>query len=446
MNRLFGTDGVRGLANTDLSPELAFKLGLYGGEIFKKTGNGEFLLGRDTRLSGQMLKSSLAAGLMAAGLNVIDLGIVSTPLVAYLVMEGNFSGGAVISASHNPYEYNGIKFFDTDGFKLTDDEEDQIQKMIDEDLKLERNTFDKIGSLYDGEDLVHTYEAYIKNLARTSFKGLKIGVDCGNGATYKMAPEILKDLGAEVVAINTDPDGKNINASCGSTNPDLIAKLVVEEGCDLGFSFDGDADRLIAVDEKGRVIDGDHMLAIFAKDLMTNERLSSKRVIGTVMTNMGLDDYLRDLGMEVVRSQVGDRYVLEEMLRGKDSIGGEQSGHIIFLDYNTTGDGLATGVHLVNAILSSGEKSSVLNDMVKRYPQVLVNAHIDNKKKYLYMENDIIRREIEKIERDFGQTGRVVIRPSGTEPLVRVMIEGKDQDLIDQVAKNLAATIEDQLK
>ncbi len=446
MNRLFGTDGVRGLANTDLSPELAFKLGLYGGEIFKKTGNGEFLLGRDTRLSGQMLKSSLAAGLMAAGLNVIDLGIVSTPLVAYLVMEGNFSGGAVISASHNPYEYNGIKFFDTDGFKLTDDEEDQIQKMIDEDLKLERNTFDKIGSLYDGEDLVHTYEAYIKNLARTSFKGLKIGVDCGNGATYKMAPEILKDLGAEVVAINTDPDGKNINASCGSTNPDLIAKLVVEEGCDLGFSFDGDADRLIAVDEKGRVIDGDHMLAIFAKDLMTNERLSSKRVIGTVMTNMGLDDYLRDLGMEVVRSQVGDRYVLEEMLRGKDSIGGEQSGHIIFLDYNTTGDGLATGVHLVNAILSSGEKPSVLNDMVKRYPQVLVNAHIDNKKKYLYMENDIIRREIEKIERDFGQTGRVVIRPSGTEPLVRVMIEGKDQDLIDQVAKNLAATIEDQLK
>lgn len=446
MNRLFGTDGVRGLANTDLSPELAFKLGLYGGEIFKKTGNGEFLLGRDTRLSGQMLKSSLAAGLMAAGLNVIDLGIVSTPLVAYLVMEGNFSGGAVISASHNPYEYNGIKFFDTDGFKLTDDEEDQIQKMIDEDLKLERNTFDKIGSLYDGEDLVHTYEAYIKNLARTSFKGLKIGVDCGNGATYKMAPEILKDLGAEVVAINTDPDGKNINASCGSTNPDLIAKLVVEEGCDLGFSFDGDADRLIAVDEKGRVIDGDHMLAIFAKDLMTNERLSSKRVIGTVMTNMGLDDYLRDLGMEVVRSQVGDRYVLEEMLRGKDSIGGEQSGHIIFLDYNTTGDGLATGVHLVNAILSSGEKPSVLNDMVKRYPQVLVNAHIDNKKKYLYMENDIIRREIEKIERDFGQTGRVVIRPSGTEPLVRVMIEGKDQDLIDQVAKNLATTIEDQLK
>ena len=446
MNRLFGTDGVRGLANTDLSPELAFKLGLYGGEIFKKTGNGEFLLGRDTRLSGQMLKSSLAAGLMAAGLNVIDLGIVSTPLVAYLVMEGSFSGGAVISASHNPYEYNGIKFFDTDGFKLTDDEEDQIQKMIDEDLVLERKTFDKIGSLIDGEDLVHTYEAYIKNLARTSFKGLKIGVDCGNGATYKMAPELLKDLGAEVVAINTDPDGKNINASCGSTNPDLISKLVFEEGCDLGFSFDGDADRLIAVDEKGRVIDGDHMLAIFAKDLMTNERLSSKRVIGTVMTNMGLDDYLRDLRLEVVRSQVGDRYVLEEMLRGKDSIGGEQSGHIIFLDYNTTGDGLATGVHLVNAILSSGEKPSVLNDMVKRYPQVLVNAHIDNKKKYSYMENDIIRREIEKIERDFGQTGRVVIRPSGTEPLVRVMIEGKDQDLIDQVAKKLAATIEDQLK
>lgn len=446
MNRLFGTDGVRGLANTDLSPELAFKLGLYGGEIFKKTGNGDFLLGRDTRLSGQMLKSSLAAGLMAAGLKVIDLGIVSTPLVAYLVKEGSFSGGAVISASHNPYEYNGIKFFDTDGFKLTDDEEDQIQAMIDEDLVLERNTFDKIGSLIDGEDLVHTYEAYIKSLARTSFKGLKIGVDCGNGATYKMGPKILKDLGAEVVAINIDPDGKNINASCGSTNPDLISKLVVEQGCDLGFSFDGDADRLIAVDEKGRVIDGDHMLAIFAKDLMTNEKLSSKRVIGTVMTNMGLDDYLRDLSLEVVRSQVGDRYVLEEMLKGKDSIGGEQSGHIIFLDYNTTGDGLATGVHLVNAILSFGEKPSVLNDMVKRYPQVLVNAHVDNKKKYSYMENDIVRREVEKIERDFGQSGRVVIRPSGTEPLVRVMIEGKDQDLIDQVAKNLAATIEDQLK
>ncbi|MDO5028944.1 MAG: phosphoglucosamine mutase [Bacillota bacterium] len=446
MTRLFGTDGVRGLANTDLSPELAFNLGFYGGEIFKKTGNGDFLVGRDTRHSGQMLKSALVAGLMAAGLNVIDLGIVSTPLVAYLVKEGSYAGGAVISASHNPYEYNGIKFFDTDGFKLTDQEEDLIQKMIEDQVQVERKTFDQIGTLRPGQDLIPIYQAYIKSLARFDFKGLKIGVDCGNGALYKLGPAILEDLGAQVIAINTQPDGKNINKACGSTNPDLISKLVVDQGCDLGFSFDGDADRLIAVDEKGRVIDGDHMLAIFAKDLKDKGSLSSSRLVGTVMTNMGLDAYLEGLDMEVVRSQVGDRYVLEEMLKGHDSIGGEQSGHIIFLDHNTTGDGLATGVHLVNAILESGEKPSVLNDRVKNYPQVLVNAHVDNSKKHSYMDNDLIRREIEKIQEDFGKTGRVVIRPSGTEPLVRVMIEGKDQDQIDQVARDLAAIIEDQLK
>lgn len=446
MSRLFGTDGVRGVANLELTPELAFKLGLYGGEIFKNHNKNAVLVGRDTRFSGDMLKSALAAGFMAAGLDVIDLKIVSTPSVAYLVKENEYSGGAVISASHNPFEYNGIKLFDQNGFKLTDEEEDKIEKMIREDYKTERPICEKLGRLFDGKDLVKQYENYLLKLAGDNFKGLKVALDCGNGALYEMAPRLIKEMGADVVAINTEPDGTNINKNCGSTNPDLISKLVVESGADIGFSFDGDADRIISVDEKGEIIDGDHMLAIFAKDLKERGNFKNNTVVGTVMTNMGLDFYLETIGGRVVRANVGDRYVLEEMLKNDYIVGGEQSGHIIFLDYNTTGDGIATGIHLVNAIVTSKEKPSQLNKLMQNWPQVLINAKVENSKKYSYMENTKVKSQIEKIQEEFGKTGRVVIRPSGTEPLVRVMIEGENQETITRVAKELAEIIEAELR
>ncbi len=446
MSRLFGTDGVRGVANKELTPELAFKLGLYGGEIFKKTNNKGVLVGRDTRKSGQMLKSALAAGFMAAGLDVVDLGVVSTPSIAYLVNKNKYSGGAVISASHNPFEYNGIKLFDENGFKLTDEEEDNIEKMIKENYEIDRVSHEEVGDLKDGRDLLRQYEEYLIDLGREHFKGLKIGVDTGNGALSEIAPRLLEEMGATVYAINTEPDGANINRKCGSTNPDLIKALVVEKGADIGFSFDGDADRIIAVDEKGEEINGDHMLGIFALDMKNEGKLKNDTVVGTVMTNMGLDVYLDSIGAKVLKAPVGDRYVLEEMVKGDYVVGGEQSGHIIFLEYNPTGDGLATGIHLVNAIKNLDKDPSELNSYVTNYPQVLINAKVENSKKYKYMDNLKVKEEMDKIEEEFGKTGRVVIRPSGTEPLVRVMIEGKDQEEITKVARELADIIEAELK
>lgn len=445
-NRLFGTDGVRGVANVELTPELAFKIGLYGGYIFKKKNGGKIIIGRDTRYSGNLLQSSLEAGFMTAGVDVYDLGIVPTPSVAFLVREHKFSGGAVISASHNPFEYNGIKLFDSDGFKLTDDEEKEIEKMIKNDYEIKRLKDTDIGVLKDGRYLIKDYENYLSELGGDRLKGMKIALDCGNGALYKIAVETLEKMGAEVVAINTSPDGTNINKNCGSTNPDLIKKLVVEENADLGFSFDGDGDRIIASDEKGNLIDGDHMLAIFATSLDRVGKLKNDTVVGTVMTNMGLDVYLDSIGKKVIKTKVGDRYVLEEMKKGDYSVGGEQSGHIIFLDYNSTGDGLATGIHLAMAINDLEKKPSELNKLMENYPQVLVNAKVDNDKKYGFLENKKVKEEVERIEDEFGKTGRVVIRPSGTEPLVRVMIEGENQEEITEVAEELAGIIEEELK
>lgn len=445
MSRLFGTDGVRGVANEELTPQLAYKLGLYSGQLFKMRNDKGVLIGRDTRLSGQMLKYALGAGFMAAGLDVIDLGIISTPAVAYLVKEHQYSGGAVISASHNPFEYNGIKLFDEMGFKLTDEEEDEIERMIKEDREVILETGENLGTTKDGKKLVRDYEEYLIELGK-DLRGLKIALDCGNGAVSEMAPRIFMEMGIEVTSINTQPNGKNINDDCGSTNPQLVSELVLETGADLGFSFDGDADRIIAVDEKGNFIDGDHMLAIFAKSLKGKNQLKNDTVVGTVMTNMGLDVYLESIGANVIKAPVGDRYVLEEMLKDGHTVGGEQSGHIIFLDYNTTGDGVATGIHLANAIRELGKLPSELNSLMKNYPQILVNAEVENSKKYKYLENERVKSEIEKIEREFGKTGRVVIRPSGTEPLVRVMIEGEDQEEITKVATELANIIEEELK
>lgn len=446
MNKLFGTDGVRGVANELLTPELSFKLGYYSGKVIKDSSKeNTVLIGRDTRYSGDMLKSALAAGFMTAGVDVIDLGIVPTPCVAYLLKTGNYLGGAVISASHNPYQDNGIKIFDGQGLKLNDQEEDQIEALIFENKKDEPLIGDELGREIHNIDLVSEYTDYLKSIIDKDLNGLKVAIDVGNGALYEMGENVLRDLGAEVFAVNTSPDGTNINKNCGSTNPDIVSKLVLETGADVGLSFDGDADRLIATDEKGEIINGDHLMAIFARDMASRDALKNSTIVGTSMTNMGLDTYLKTLGLEIVKTAVGDRYVLEEMLTNDYSLGGEQSGHIIFLDYNTTGDGLATALHLLNILNKDIMTASELNGLVEDFPQVLLNAKVDNSKKYSYMEDEEIVEKIKLIEEAFQDTGRVVIRPSGTEPLVRVMIEGQDKNKIDDSARELKDLIEKKL-
>lgn len=445
MTRLFGTDGVRGVANEELTAKLGYKLGLFGGEILSNGEKGKVLIGRDTRLSGDMLKCALSAGLMANGHDVIDLGIVSTPLVAYLSKSHGYTAGVVISASHNPYEYNGIKFFDGNGFKLSDQKEDEIEALIRLDDEEKALNGKELGVLLSGEELVEEYIEYLKSLVKVDLKGVKIALDLGNGALYKIGPQVFKELGADVISINTNPDGRNINKNCGSTNPKMISELVRGTDAFMGFSFDGDADRVIAVDENGEEIDGDHMMAILATYMQKKGELKNKTVVGTVMSNMGLDVYLESIGAKVIKTKVGDRYVLEEMLKHEYVIGGEQSGHIILLDHNTTGDGIATALNLLNVILEGDKKPSEFNKMVQNFPQVLINAKVENSKKYKYLENIKIKTEIERIEREFKKEGRVVIRPSGTEPKVRVMLEGKNLDEIKKVAENLAKLIEKEL-
>ena len=446
MSRLFGTDGVRGIANEELTPELAYKLGRTGAYVLTEGKKGKVLIGKDTRASGDMLEAALTAGFTSMGLDVISLGIIPTPAVAYLTRKYDAVAGVVISASHNPGEYNGIKFFDSKGLKLPDEVEDRIEEIILNNQEIDvRPVKNQIGRVYKEKSGAEDYKEFLKTSINVDLSCIKIAIDCGNGALYKIGEEALKEMGAEVICINNEPNGMNINDNCGSTNPKVIQELVLESKAHIGFSFDGDADRIIAVDEKGAIIDGDHILAICGTDLKNRGKLNKDTVVGTVMTNMGLDVYLKDSGMKIVKTAVGDRYILEEMLKNGYSLGGEQSGHIIFLEYNTTGDGLATGLHLLSVLKSSEKLMSELNQIMRNYPQILINAKVDNSKKYNYMENTEIAAEIEKIESMFKGEGRVVIRPSGTEPLVRVMIEGKDQEEITRIAKELASFIEERI-
>ncbi len=446
MGKLFGTDGIRGVANLDLTPELAFKIGRAGAYILAKGKKGKIVIGKDTRQSGDMLEAALAAGICSIGVDVIKLGVIPTPAVAYLTKKYKALAGVVISASHNPVEYNGIKFFDEDGFKLKDEIEDQIESYIFNDKGIDtRPIKGEIGQIIEDLHAPRYYMDYLKSTIKRDFKGLKIAVDCGNGAVYKIAAELLKELGAEVVVINDEPNGVNINVECGSTNPSAIQSLVLDTKADIGLSFDGDADRLIAVDEKGNIIDGDHILAICGTYLKEQNRLKKDTIVGTVMTNIGLDLYLKSKGLKVVKTKVGDRYVMEEMLKHGYVLGGEQSGHIIFLEYSTTGDGMLTALQLINVMKETGKKASELNSLMKSYPQVLVNARVKKELKEAYMENEEISSEIKRVEDLFKGEGRVVIRPSGTEPLIRVMIEGKDKDTIERVAKDLARFIEERI-
>lgn len=448
MGRLFGTDGVRGIANSELTPELAFNLGMAGTYVLSKNKQRPtVLIAKDTRISGDMLEDAISAGILSMGGDVIKVGVLPTPAVAYLVRHYNADAGVVISASHNPYEYNGIKFFNGEGFKLDDAIEDEIEGIILNNIDVNSHvTGDLLGrSLEAEEDALSLYADFLKGTVDIKFDGMKLVIDCANGASYKVAEKVFRELGAEVIAISNKPDGININSQCGSTHPEALQERVIAEKADLGLAFDGDADRLIAVDEKGRIIDGDKMIYICAKMLMAQGRLPGNKVTVTVMSNIGFHRAIKSIDGIVDTTQVGDRYVLESMLQTGCVIGGEQSGHIIFLHHTTTGDGILSALQLINAIHYAGKKPSELSDEVTIYPQVLRNAVIKNENKSSYMENPEVFSEIERLEALMAGEGRVLIRPSGTEPMVRVMIEGKDIDEITRLAENLAGLLANKL-
>lgn len=444
MGRLFGTDGVRGVANSELTPELAFNLGKAGAYVLSKDQQRPVvLIAKDTRISGDMLEDAISAGILAMGGNVIKAGVLPTPAVAYLVEYYQADAGVVISASHNPFEYNGIKFFNGDGFKLDDDIEDEIEDIILRNIDVNSHiTGDRLGRCLEAEeDAIALYADFLKKTTNVDLSGMKLVIDCANGAAYKVAEKVFRELGADITAIHNQPDGININERCGSTHPEDLQRLVVSSKADMGLAFDGDADRLIAVDEQGRLIDGDKMIYICAKMLKHNNALPGDKVTATVMSNIGFHRALTNIGCNVETTQVGDRYVLESMLKTGCVIGGEQSGHIIFLNHTTTGDGILSALQLLKAVKESGVKPSVLADEVTIYPQVLKNARIKNENKKKYLSDPEISAEIERLESMMAGEGRVLIRPSGTEPLVRVMIEGKDIEDITKLAENLASLL-----
>ena len=445
MGRLFGTDGVRGVANSELTPELAFNLGKAGAAVLSKENERPvFVIGKDTRLSGDMLENALTAGILAVGGNVIKVGVVPTPAVAYLVKHYGADAGVVISASHNPYEYNGIKFFNGEGFKLDDAIEDAIEDIILRDINPnEHITGDALGRCLEAEDdAIDLYCKFLLSTIDQRLDGMKIVLDCANGASYRTAPKVYRELGAEVITIGCDPDGININDHIGSTHPELLQQKVVDEKADIGLAFDGDADRLIVVDEKGLIIDGDKTILICAKMLKDAGELAENKVTATVMSNIGFHKYAEEvIGAEVEVTGVGDRYVLESMLKTGCIIGGEQSGHIIFLNHTTTGDGTLSSLQFMKAVLASGKKPSELSAEIEIFPQVLINARVANENKKVFGEDAEVKAEIEAIEKELEGTGRVLIRPSGTEPLVRVMLEGQDVERLHELAQNLADLI-----
>ena len=449
MARLFGTDGVRGGANTELTGDLAFRLGRAGAYVLTKEKKHapRILVAMDTRISGDMLESALVAGICSVGAHAVVAGVIPTPAVAYLVRHYRLDAGVMISASHNPVEYNGIKFFDNQGYKLSDELEDEIEDiMMSRPEILPSPTGIGLGTKGYAEEALDDYLAFLTKTTTEKFGGIKVALDCANGAAYKAAPLAMLDLGAQLCIIHNEPDGTNINDKCGSTHMDDLKAMVVENGADIGFAFDGDADRCLAVDEKGNLIDGDKILAICGLDMKQRGCLEKDTIVGTVMSNLGLTMMGRENGIEILQTAVGDRYVLERMLADGYNIGGEQSGHVIFLDYNTTGDGVLTAIQLLSVLKRSGKKASELADVMQVLPQVLVNARVNNAKKNNYMDDEVVRKGIEELEQEFSQDGRVLIRTSGTEPLVRVMIEGKDIEKMDKAARKLASLIEERLK
>ena len=443
MSRMFGTDGVRGIANTELTAELAYSLGRAGAFVLTEgTHKPKILVAKDTRISGDMLEAALVAGILSVGAEAVILGVVPTPAVAHLTREYDADAGVMISASHNPVEYNGIKFFDGRGYKLSDELEDQIQAVIESNFEgVPSPVGGAVGRSYTEETALREYIDYAMSTIKTDLKGLRIALDCANGAAYKAAVKAFRALGARVYVINDNPDGNNINDNCGSTHMEELMDYVVRKNCDIGFDFDGDADRCLAVDEKGNMINGDFLLTICAKALKEAGKLNDDTLVVTVMSNLGLDIAAKREGINLVKTKVGDRYVLEEMLKENYILGGEQSGHIIFLDYNTTGDGLVTALQIAAILKESGKTFSELAGVMKELPQVLVNAKVPNEKKNIYLEDKEIIDAINAVEAKLNGVGRVLIRPSGTEPLVRVMLEGENQEEINEMANSLVDLI-----
>ncbi|WP_291625296.1 phosphoglucosamine mutase [Clostridium sp.] len=443
MSRMFGTDGVRGIANTELTSEIAYGLGRAGAYVLTEgTHKPKILVAKDTRISGDMLEAALVSGILSVGAEAVILGVVPTPAVAHLIREYNADAGIMISASHNPVEYNGIKFFDNKGYKLPDELEDEIQRVIESGFEgVPSPTGHNLGRSHIEIAAIDEYIDYAKSTIPVDLKGLRVALDCANGACYNAAVKAFRELGAEVYVINDNPDGTNINEKCGSTHPEELQEYVVKKKYDLGFAFDGDADRCLAVDEKGNLINGDFILMLCAKYLKDLGKLKNDTLVVTVMSNLGLDIASKKENIKTIKTKVGDRYVLEEMVKDGYVLGGEQSGHIIFLDYNTTGDGLVTALQVAAIKKRSGKNLSELAGIMKELPQVLVNAKVPNDKKNIYLEDEEIVNEIKRIEDTLDGVGRVLIRPSGTEPLVRVMLEGEDQEEIDKMAHGLVDLI-----
>ena len=454
MRKYFGTDGIRRIANTELSPELVYRVAKAGAYVLSKHTDKAplILIGRDTRLSGTLIESAMVAGFLSYGANVKLLGVIPTPAVAYLTRKLNADAAVVISASHNTYEFNGIKYFSNKGMKIPDELEEEIEEVMDSGKLDELSAVEEhIGVSEISEDLIEEYVYFFRknfddSIEKYNNSNFKVAIDVANGATYKVADKVFNVLGINHVILNNNPDGVNINKNCGSTHIEMLQDYVVKNKFNLGVAYDGDGDRCLAVDENGNIIDGDNLLAIIAENLKSKNKLNKDTIVATVMSNLGLNKYTQNNNMKLIQTKVGDRYVLEEMLKNGYNLGGEQSGHVILLDYNPTGDGILTSLMLIQSILESGKKASELSSLVKKYPQILVNAKVSSEKKYDYEKDLEIKNEIEKLEKEFSGNGRILIRPSGTEPLVRVMIEGDDKKTIEEKAKKIAFLIEKKCK
>ena len=445
MSRLFGTDGVRGVANEELTPQLAMQLGQAGAYVLSKENQHKptIMVGCDTRISGDMLANALMAGACSVGANAVFVGVVPTPAVAYLTRKYKVDAGVVISASHNPVEFNGIKFFDGNGYKLPDSLEDEIESLIRNGMQgIKFPIGAGVGKIKYRTDAREEYINHAIQAVKVDLSGMKIVVDCAEGAAFYTSIEALKELGGDIVAIHTNPDGTNINANCGSTHMEELQARVVYEKANLGLAFDGDADRLLAVDENGKIVDGDQVMAIVGSHMKAQGKLKLDTIVATVMSNLGFFLMGEKNGIHMEQTKVGDRYVLERMREMGASLGGEQSGHIIFLDENTTGDGLLSALHLLQVMVETKKALSELATIMEVMPQALLNAKVPNHKKEHYMEYPEIADAIDALNKKFAGEGRVLIRPSGTEPLVRVMIEGKDQKMIEAEARKLADLIQ----
>ncbi|CAI9392365.1 phosphoglucosamine mutase [Niallia sp. Sow4_A1] len=445
MGKYFGTDGVRGVANSELTPEIAFKLGRYGGFVLTKDHDRpKVLIGRDTRISGHMLEGALVAGLLSIGAEVMRLGVISTPGVSYLTKALGAQAGVMISASHNPVADNGIKFFGPDGFKLSDEQELEIEALIDkEEDTLPRPTGADLGQVDDYFEGGQKYLQFLKQTVDEEFAGIHIALDCAHGATSSLAMHLFADLDADISTMGASPNGLNINDGVGSTHPEALAKFVLEKEADVGLAFDGDGDRLIAIDENGDIVDGDQIMYICAKYLKETGRLKNNTVVSTVMSNLGFYKALEQHQITSIPTAVGDRYVVEEMRSNGYNLGGEQSGHIIFLDFNTTGDGLLTGLQLVNIMKVTKKKLSELAGEMKKFPQKLVNIRVTDK--FHVTDNEKVKEVIAKVEKDMNGNGRILVRPSGTEPLVRVMAEAPTEELCEAYVNVISEVVKEEM-